>query len=150
MFKNFGKITLGALVAIATLSGCGSSENTKETAAQATQKLIVGATPEPHAVILEQIKPLLAKDGLEITIKEFTDYVTPNKSLNDGSLDANFFQHKPYLDSFNSEHKTNLVSVAGIHIEPMGVYSKKIKSLEELKSGDSISRFKHFIFCICY
>ena len=139
MFKSFGKITLGALVAIATLSGCGSNENTKEVATQTTQKLIVGATPEPHAIILEQIKPLLAKEGLEITIKEFTDYVTPNKSLNDGSLDANFFQHKPYLDSFNSEHKTNLVSVAGIHIEPMGVYSKKIKSLEELKSGDSIS-----------
>ena len=64
MFKSFGKITLGALVAIATLSGCGSNENTKEVAAQTTQKLIVGATPEPHAIILEQINPLLAKEGL--------------------------------------------------------------------------------------
>ncbi|QOQ98776.1 MetQ/NlpA family ABC transporter substrate-binding protein [Helicobacter winghamensis] len=106
---------------------------------QGTEKIIVGATPEPHAMILEQIKPLLAKDGIEIEIKEFTDYVTPNKSLDDGSLDANFFQHKPYLDSFNKEHKTNLVSVAGIHIEPMGIYSKNIKNLDELKEGDLIS-----------
>ncbi|MCI5968277.1 MetQ/NlpA family ABC transporter substrate-binding protein [Helicobacter sp.] len=116
-------------------------ESTQDnTASQAqTEKIIVGATPEPHAIILEQIKPLLEKDGIVLEIKEFTDYVTPNKSLDDGSLDANFFQHKPYLDSFNQEHKTNLVSVGGIHIEPMGVYSKTIKNLEELQEGDLIS-----------
>ncbi|TLD81277.1 MetQ/NlpA family ABC transporter substrate-binding protein [Helicobacter sp. MIT 11-5569] len=147
MFKTavLSKLTLGALVVAAVFSGCDSKTESNQNAAanapetKSVEKVIVGATPEPHALILEQIKPLLAKDGVEIEIKEFTDYVTPNKSLDDGSLDANFFQHKPYLDSFNKEHKTNLVSVAGIHIEPMGVYSQSIKSLEELKEGDLIS-----------
>ncbi len=142
MFKElFNHLTLGFLLVAALFSGCDSKVESKSTANtnSKSEKLIVGATPEPHAVILEQIKPLLEKDGITLEIKEFTDYVTPNKSLDDGSLHANFFQHKPYLDSFNSEHKTNLISVAGIHIEPMGVYSKKIKSLDELKEGDLIS-----------
>ncbi|WP_279128767.1 MetQ/NlpA family ABC transporter substrate-binding protein [Helicobacter winghamensis] len=139
-FALFSKLTFGALLVAAIFSGCDSKTESKTSAnSQGTEKIIVGATPEPHAMILEQIKPLLAKDGIEIEIKEFTDYVTPNKSLDDGSLDANFFQHKPYLDSFNKEHKTNLVSVAGIHIEPMGIYSKNIKNLDELKEGDLIS-----------
>lgn len=143
-FALFSKLTFGALLVAAIFSGCDSKtesnmESKTSANSQGTEKIIVGATPEPHAMILEQIKPLLAKDGIEIEIKEFTDYVTPNKSLDDGSLDANFFQHKPYLDSFNKEHKTNLVSVAGIHIEPMGIYSKNIKNLDELKEGDLIS-----------
>ncbi|WDL73256.1 MetQ/NlpA family ABC transporter substrate-binding protein [Helicobacter winghamensis] len=143
-FALFSKLTFGALLAATIFSGCDSKtesnmESKTSANSQGTEKIIVGATPEPHAMILEQIKPLLAKDGIEIEIKEFTDYVTPNKSLDDGSLDANFFQHKPYLDSFNKEHKTNLVSVAGIHIEPMGIYSKSIKNLDELKEGDLIS-----------
>lgn len=146
MFKKaaFSKLTLGALLAAAVFSGCDSKmesnmESKADANAQGAEKIIVGATPEPHALILEQIKPLLARDGVELEIREFTDYVTPNKSLDDGSLDANFFQHKPYLDSFNKEHKTNLISVAAVHIEPMGVYSKSIKSLDELKEGDLIS-----------
>lgn len=142
-FALFSKLTFGALLVATIFSGCDSkTESNMESKTSANsqgEKIIVGATPEPHAMILEQIKPLLAKDGIEIEIKEFTDYVTPNKSLDDGSLDANFFQHKPYLDSFNKEHKTNLVSVAGIHIEPMGIYSKSIKNLDELKEGDLIS-----------
>ncbi|PKT76653.1 methionine ABC transporter substrate-binding protein [Helicobacter winghamensis] len=143
-FALFSKLTFAALLVAAIFSGCDSKtesnmESKTSANSQGTEKIIVGATPEPHAMILEQIKPLLAKDGIEIEIKEFTDYVTPNKSLDDGSLDANFFQHKPYLDSFNKEHKTNLVSVAGIHIEPMGIYSKNIKNLDELKEGDLIS-----------
>lgn len=143
-FALFSKLTFGALLVAAIFSGCDSKtesnmESKTSANSQGTEKIIVGATPEPHAMILEQIKPLLTKDGIEIEIKEFTDYVTPNKSLDDGSLDANFFQHKPYLDSFNKEHKTNLVSVAGIHIEPMGIYSKNIKNLDELKEGDLIS-----------
>lgn len=137
---TFGKLAFGALLAAAVLSGCDSKiDSHASSSSQETGKIIVGATPEPHALILERVKPLLAKDGVELEIKEFTDYVTPNKSLDDGSLNANFFQHKPYLDSFNQEHKTNLVSVAGVHIEPMGVYSKSIKSLDELKEGDLIS-----------
>ena len=139
----FNKLTLGTIALAVIFSGCDSKvesqNNAQKTENTKMEKLIVGATPEPHAVMLEQFKETLAKEGITLEIKEFTDYVTPNKSLDDGSLDANFFQHKPYLDSFNKEHKTNLVSVAGIHLEPMGVYSKNIKSLDELKEGDLIS-----------
>lgn len=139
----FNKLTLGTIALAVIFSGCDSKvesqNNAQKTENTKMEKLIVGATPEPHAVMLEQVKETLAKEGITLEIKEFTDYVTPNKSLDDGSLDANFFQHKPYLDSFNKEHKTNLVSVAGIHLEPMGVYSKNIKSLDELKEGDLIS-----------
>ncbi|MDE5925909.1 MAG: MetQ/NlpA family ABC transporter substrate-binding protein [Helicobacter sp.] len=139
----FNKLTLGAIALAVIFSGCDSKvesqNNAQKTENTKMEKLIVGATPEPHAVMLEQVKATLEKEGIILEIKEFTDYVTPNKSLDDGSLDANFFQHKPYLDSFNKEHKTNLVSIAGIHLEPMGVYSKNIKSLDELKEGDLIS-----------
>ncbi|WP_300796855.1 MetQ/NlpA family ABC transporter substrate-binding protein [Helicobacter sp. UBA3407] len=139
----FNKLTLGTIALAVIFSGCDSKvesqNNAQKTEKAEMEKLIVGATPEPHAVMLEKVKETLAKEGITLEIKEFTDYVTPNKSLDDGSLNANFFQHKPYLDSFNKEHKTNLVSVAGIHLEPMGVYSKKIKNLDELKESDMIS-----------
>lgn len=139
----FNRLTLGTIALAVIFSGCDSKvesqNNAQKTEKTEMEKLIVGATPEPHAVMLEKVKETLAKEGITLEIKEFTDYVTPNKSLDDGSLNANFFQHKPYLDSFNKEHKTNLVSVAGIHLEPMGVYSKKIKNLDELKEGDMIS-----------
>ncbi len=104
------------------------------TAAQA-EKLSVAATPVPHAELLEQVKPVLAKEGVELDIKVFTDYVQPNQQVADGHIDANFFQHKPYLDSFNKEHKTNLVAVGLIHVEPFGAYSQKIQSIKELKDG---------------
>lgn len=139
----FNKLTLGTIALAVILSGCDSKVESQNNAQKAEntkmEKLIVGATPEPHAVMLEQVKETLAKEGIALEIKEFTDYVTPNKSLDDGSLDANFFQHKPYLDSFNKEHNTKLISIAGIHLEPMGVYSKSIKNLDELKEGDMIS-----------
>lgn len=140
VLQNFSKWIVGATLALVAFSGCDSKVDSNTNAQNnANAKIIVGATPEPHAIILEQIKPLLQKDGITLEIKEFTDYVTPNKSLDDGSLDANFFQHKPYLDAFNKEHKTNLISVAGIHLEPMGVYSTKIQNLEMLKEGDLIA-----------
>ncbi|MDA3969521.1 MetQ/NlpA family ABC transporter substrate-binding protein [Helicobacter ibis] len=132
LFSVFGVFL--AVFFIACGVDSDSSADTKGSA-----KLIVGATPEPHATILSQVVPLLEKEGISLEIKEFTDYVTPNLSLEDGSLDANFFQHKPYLDSFNAEKGTKLVSVASIHLEPMGVYSKKIKSLDELKDGDVVT-----------
>ena len=97
--------------------------------------LKVGATAVPHAEILEQIKPELAKEGVDLQIIEFNDYVQPNLALNDGELDANFFQHQPYLDEFVAEHSVKLVSAGGVHIEPMGIYSKKVKALDELKDG---------------
>ena len=107
-------------------------------AAQA-EKRVVGATQVPHAEILEVVKPALAKEGVELDIKVFTDYVQPNLQLADKQLDANFFQHQPYLDTFNKDRKTNLVSVGLVHVEPFGGYSKKIKSLAELKDGATIA-----------
>lgn len=93
----------------------------------------VGASPVPHAEILKYIQDnLAAKEGLEITIVEFTDYVQPNLALADGQIDANYFQHLPYLEDFAAEHKLNLTAAAKVHIEPLGIYSKEIKSLEEV------------------
>ncbi|TQR40625.1 methionine ABC transporter substrate-binding protein [Campylobacter sp. MIT 12-8780] len=103
------------------------------------EKIIVGATPVPHAEILQFIKPNLAKAGFELEIKEFNDYVQPNLATDSGELDANFFQHTPYLNEFNKNKGTKLVSVAGIHLEPMGVYSKKFKNIKELKNGAKIA-----------
>lgn len=103
--------------------------------AAANEKLSIAATPVPHAEILEHIKPALAKEGIDLEIKVFTDYVQPNQQVADKQLDANFFQHKPYLDTFNKEKGTNLVSVGLVHVEPFGAYSKKIKATGELKDG---------------
>ena len=95
--------------------------------------LKVGASPTPHAAILEEIKPLLAKEGIELKIIEFQDYVQPNLALAEGELDANFFQHIPYLEQFSKDHRLNLTYIAKVHIEPMGVYSKKVTSLTQLR-----------------
>ena len=100
---------------------------------------MVGATQVPHAEILEVVKPQLAKEGVELDIKVFSDYVQPNLQLNDKQLDANFFQHKPYLESFNKDRKATLVPVALVHVEPFGGYSKKIKNVSELKDGATIA-----------
>ncbi|BCA26107.1 MetQ/NlpA family ABC transporter substrate-binding protein [Metapseudomonas otitidis] len=100
--------------------------------------LTVAATPVPHAEILEFIKPQLAKEGVDLKIKVFTDYVQPNVQVAEKRLDANFFQHQPYLDEFNKSKGTQLVSVAGVHIEPFGAYSTKIKKLDELPQGASV------------
>lgn len=95
----------------------------------------VGATPVPHAEILEQVGIILKEKGHEIKITEFNDYVLPNLAVDDGELDANFFQHKPYLDEFNKQKGTKLSGVFAVHLEPMGAYSKKIKDIKELKNG---------------
>lgn len=102
------------------------------------ETLTVAATPVPHAEILEFIKPQLAKEGVDLKIKVFTDYVQPNVQVAEKRLDANFFQHQPYLDEFNKSKGTQLVSVAGVHIEPFGAYSSKIKKLDELPQGASV------------
>lgn len=109
------------------------------TSAAQAEKLSVAATPVPHAELLEFVKPALEKEGVELDIKVFTDYVQPNMQVSDGQLDANFFQHKPYLDSFNEERKTNLVSVGLVHVEPFGAYSSKVKSIDELKDGAQVA-----------
>lgn len=109
------------------------------TATAQAETLTVAATPVPHAELLELVKPVLAKDGITLDIKVFTDYVQPNVQVADGHIDVNFFQHKPYLDSFNAEHKTDLVIVGLVHVEPFGAYSQKIKDINDLKDGALIA-----------
>ena len=107
--------------------------------APAGEPLRVGATPVPHAEILELIKPELARQGIDLDIKVFTDYVQPNLQVDQKHLDANYFQTKPYLDNFNSGKGTDLVIVEGVHVEPFGGYSDKYQSLEELPEGATIA-----------
>ena len=136
---------LAALIMAATLlmTGCGGGDTPAkpaEKAATSEVTLKIGATPVPHAELLEQIKPDLKEQGINLEIVEFNDYVQPNIALNDKELDANFFQHEPYLNDFIKEHKdVKLKNAGGIHIEPMGVYSKKIKDLQELPEGSTVS-----------
>ncbi|AMR65268.1 MetQ/NlpA family ABC transporter substrate-binding protein [Aquipseudomonas alcaligenes] len=101
-------------------------------------EISVAATAVPHAELLEFVKPALAKEGVELKIKVFTDYVQPNVQVAEGRLDANFFQHQPYLDEFNASRDTALVSIAGVHVEPFGAYSSKIKKLDELSEGAQV------------
>ena len=142
MKKVFALIAALAFSALA-LAGCGSQQSASSgasSAASGAKTLKVGATAVPHSEILEAAKPLLEKEGITLEIVEFNDYVQPNLALNDKELDANFFQHEPYLKNFMDEHKeVKLKNAAGIHIEPMGVYSKKIKKLDELKDGATIA-----------
>lgn len=126
MFKT---TVLRAAFAAALIAGAAGAH---------AQKLSVAATPVPHAELLEHVKPALAKEGVELDIKVFSDYVQPNLQLADKQLDANFFQHKPYLDSFNKDRKTGLVPVVAVHVEPFGGYSRKIKNISELKQGATV------------
>ena len=130
---------LAALMATAVIfTGCG--ENGGGNTSQQEKNLKIGATPVPHAEILEEIKPALKEEGINLEIVEFSDYVQPNIALNDKELDANFFQHEPYLNDFVKEHKEmKLKNAAGIHIEPMGIYSKKITELNSLANGASVA-----------
>ncbi len=107
--------------------------------AQANEKLVVAATPVPHAEILELVKPTLAKEGVDLQIKVFTDYVQPNVQVAEKRLDANYFQTLPYLENFNKGKGTNLVTVIGVHVEPFGAYSKKITKIEDLKDGATVA-----------
>lgn len=107
--------------------------------AVAAEDVNIGVTPFPHADIMKVVKPLMAKDGFNLIIKEFTDYVQPNMALAENQLFANFFQHIPYFDNMNKEKDLKLIWIAKVHIEPLGLYSEKIKSLDELKSGDMIA-----------
>ena len=100
--------------------------------------LSVAASPVPHAEILEFVKPALAKEGVNLKVKVFTDYIQPNVQVAEKRLDANFFQHQPYLDVFNKAKGTHLVSVAAVHLEPLGAYSSKYKNLDELKDGSTV------------
>ncbi|WP_252272211.1 MetQ/NlpA family ABC transporter substrate-binding protein [Pseudomonas subflava] len=123
------KKLLTALAAAAALTSA---------AAQAADSISVAATAVPHAEILEFVKPALAKEGVDLKIKVFTDYVQPNVQVAEGRLDANFFQHQPYLNEFNASRGTQLVSIGGVHVEPFGAYSSKIKKLDELSQGAQV------------
>lgn len=128
------------LLLLTSMVGCGNKPATEgdKNAAPATTKLVVGATAKPHAEILEVVKPLLAKENINLEIKVFTDYAQLNPALKDGQIDANFFQHIPYLDDFNAKNKAELIWTVKVHNEPMGIYSKKIKTLAEIPNGAKV------------
>jgi D-methionine transport system substrate-binding protein len=107
--------------------------------AHADETLTVAATAVPHAEILEFVKPMLAKEGVTLNVKVFNDYIQPNVQVDQKRMDANFFQHQPYLDEFNKGKGTTLVSVAKVHVEPFGAYSDKLKSLAELPDGATVA-----------
>ncbi len=125
------KKILSAIIAVAAVAALASAK-------PKTVTLKVGATPEPHAEILKLIQKDLKSQGIKLKIVEFTDYVTPNKALEDGQIDANYFQHLPYMESFNKEQGTHLSNAGGVHIEPIALYSRKYKSLSELPAGAKI------------
>ena len=122
--KNLTRFTLTALVLTATASA---------------GTLRVGASPVPHADLLAVVKPILAKQGVNLIVREFTDYVQPNLALADGSIDVNFFQHVPYLNEFQKGRPLGIVAGAKVHVEPIGVYSKRVKDLKSLKTGATIA-----------
>lgn len=149
-----------ALVAAAALTACSGSKEaptttaatqaaaSEETKAEETkaaettgqlEKIVIGATPAPHAEILNAAKDILKEKGYELVVKEYTDYVQPNMALESGDLDANYFQHKPYLDQFNEQKGTDLVSAAAIHYEPFGIYAGKTDSIDKLPEGAQIA-----------
>ncbi|MFD8691836.1 MetQ/NlpA family ABC transporter substrate-binding protein [Streptomyces sp. NPDC059651] len=129
----FGLTACGTDSDPASKSGTGANADT-------SKALVVAASPTPHADILGFVKKnLAAKAGLKLEVKEFTDYVLPNTATETGQVDANFFQHQPYLDDFNKKNDTHLVSVGTVHLEPLGLYSKKVKDLGDIKSGQTIA-----------
>lgn len=137
--KKLVLVVLALLSMAVVAAGCGGEKKADKPAADKKVAVKVGATAVPHAEILNQIKAGLAKDGVDLQIIEFSDYVKPNMALNDKELDANFFQHAPYLDTFVQERKMPLVSAGKVHIEPMGVYSKKIKDIKAIPDGAKIA-----------
>jgi D-methionine transport system substrate-binding protein len=128
------------LVMVLVLAACGTSEEKTEGGSgdKGTKKLVVGASNVPHAEILEEAKPLLEEKGIELEIVTFQDYILPNQALNEEELDANYFQHIPYLNAQMAENGYDFVNAGGIHIEPIGVYSQKYKNLDELPDGAHI------------
>lgn len=130
--------TVVALALCAGLAGCGSNDKKDD------KTITVGATTAPHAIILKHIKADLKEAGYTLKVKEFSDYTKINDALNDGDLDANFFQHKPYLDGYNKDSGNDLISVGAIHFEPLGIYAndpagKTTLTVDDVKDGDKIA-----------
>jgi len=136
---------LGTILALGTLAGCGANgnvsggDNGKDEKGADTKTIKVAASSTPHGEILEEAKKVLEEDGYKLSIKVFSDYVQPNLVVESGEYDANFFQHGPYLDNFNAERGTDLVSAGKIHYEPLGIYGGEKSSLEEIDDGDTIA-----------
>lgn len=146
--KKIFALLLGVILAV-SLTACGASKNnatapsksttnTTSGGSQKLTKLVVGASPVPHAEILNHIKPILKKKGIDLQVQEFQDYIMPNKALAAGQIDANYFQHIPYLDSQIKQNGYKFVSMGKVHIEPIGIYSKKYKSIKDLPDGATI------------
>lgn len=123
-----------------SIIGCGSSKNESVQSSKEDDKTItIGVSPVPHKGIVDAAIPELEGKGYKVIVKEFTDYVIPNTALDNGDLDANFFQHTPYLNNFNEKNGTKIKSLGAIHLEPLGAYSKKIKDIKKLKDGATIA-----------
>lgn len=156
--KKFVSLLLTGVLAFGLLAGCGNSgtaaspapettgpetaapeTGTPETGSLEGTVLKVGATPAPHAEILEVVKQLLAEQGITLEITVFNDYIQPNTAVENGDLDANYFQHITYMDEFNASNGTHLVSAAAIHYEPFGLYAGKTDSLDALADGAQIA-----------
>lgn len=137
--KKIISLVLAAALAL-SLAACSDNGNSQSDSENRDVTVIkVGASPSPHAEILEAAKEPLADLGYKLEIVEFTDYVLPNVALDGGDLDANFFQHTPYLNAFNAEHGTNIVSACAVHFEPLGIYPGKTRKLEDIKDGAVIA-----------
>ncbi len=145
--RIIGLIIITALTA-GVLTGCGQSSGTVSKDGNSEQPseiekelepIRVGAGVTPHAEILREIQDDLEEKGYALEVVEYNDYVLPNTALEDGDLDANYFQHKPYLDDFNAENGTHIVGVANVHFEPLGIYAGKTKSLDDLKDGAEVA-----------
>ncbi|MDJ1122574.1 MetQ/NlpA family ABC transporter substrate-binding protein [Olsenella sp. YH-ols2217] len=139
-----GALALALTALAAPLVGCGSSDSTADattgaSASSGDTTITVGASPTPHAEILNAVKDELAKDGYTLKVVEYNDYVLPNTALEDGELDANYFQHITYLNDFNEENGTHLASAGAIHFEPFGLYAGKTSSLDDLADGATVA-----------
>lgn len=131
-----GLILAGAAL---TFSGCGNSKNNQSTAPAEKTSIIVGATAGPHAEVVEAAAKEAEKKGLKVEIKEFSDYITPDQALADGSIDIAVYQHKPFLDNFNKQHGTDLIPVGDAILMRMGIYSNKYKDVKDIPSGGTVS-----------
>ena len=135
MKKKLLAVVLASAFVVASLAGCGAGKSDSGS----DKKITVAASATPHSEILEEAKPLLKEKGYELEVTVFNDYVQPNENVESGDYDANYFQHVPYMDSFNEEKGTHLVDAGDIHYEPLGIYPGKKKSLDELAEGDVIA-----------
>lgn len=139
--KKLGVAAVVSAIAVAGIAGCSSNSAASSSAATSSDDKVitVGASPTPHAEILNAISDDLAKDGYTLNVVEYNDYVLPNTALESGELDANYFQHITYLNDFNAENGTNLVDAGGVHFEPMGIYAGKSSDLSAVADGATIA-----------